>query len=99
MLGIEKGYNQRNLFLKPHLNMINNINKQEIVLKTSFGLFLTTLFFDFPAIAHSGHAESSATIHVLEHSVGSELILIVGLGALTALICAKSYFVTGRNKR
>ena len=99
MLGIEKGYNQRNLFLKPHLNMINNINKQEIVLKTSFGLFLTTLFFDFPAISHAGHAESSVTLHVLEHSVGSELVLIVGLGALTALICAKRYFVTGRNKR
>jgi hypothetical protein len=42
--------------------MINNINKQEIVLKTSVGLFLTMLFFDFPHIADSGHAESSATL-------------------------------------
>ena len=83
MLGIEKGYNQRNLFLKLHLNMINNINKQEIVLKTSVGLFLTTLFFDFPAIAHFGHAESSATLPVLEHSIRGVLVLLAGLGALT----------------
>jgi hypothetical protein len=70
MLGTEKGYNPRNLFLKPHLNMVEHINKQAIVLKISFGLFLTTLFFDFPAVAHPGHAESLATLHGLEHPVG-----------------------------
>ena len=62
-------------------------------MKTSVGLFLTTLFFDFPAIAHSGHAESSATLHVLEHSVGGELVLLTGLGALTALICLNAIFL------
>jgi len=73
--------------------MINDINKQEIVFENLVGLFLTTLFFDFPAIAHYGHAESSSALHVLEHSVGGELVLLAGLGALTALICLNAIFL------